>query len=156
VAERQAGREFDAWIAEHVMGWTLMRIQMIEQRDCDGFRKMVPCHVGCPPSCVSGSMMHAPRYSTDTGKAFEVVAKMESIGCVYQMNSPGLFSDGDQWSRFKTYSCVFQKGATETAALFELFGQGLADTMELAICRAAAAVIEDRNEKAGFGTDAEG
>lgn len=44
------------------------------------------------------------------------------------LKSPGFYSDGRSYSIFPGWYCLIQRGASETAAVFTEWGEGLGDT----------------------------
>jgi hypothetical protein len=126
----QAGRELDALVAEKVMGWREVRL-----RPSNSSRRSGPDYKGYKPDVVARrreTPCHVPAYSTDIAAAWEVVEAMERRGCLVVTRTRGAISGKPR----------VEITGTHPVGRNEWLVHEDADTVPLAICRAALAALE--------------
>jgi hypothetical protein len=124
-----AGREMDAWIAEHVMGWEWWRSRHTGRRCLYAPGKneewMQELATGDEPLVADWKMISIPRFSADIAAAFEVVEKIKDT-----------FAKGEGFELWWNPSEKFWEVCLEQD--YDSCKKTVtADTAPLAICRAA-------------------
>lgn len=121
IEEMPAGRELDAFVAEKVMGWKYVDHNEAYDLPISG----VAFGKGSPDGL---SRCPVPYYSTDIAAAWEVVEKLRKDGFAFDSYSSGSEEAEHPWT-----DAIFMKDNNECLVR--------AETMPLAICRAASMAV---------------
>jgi len=131
VRSLEIGRELDLCIAELITGQDRLMCR-VDPMNRNGEPQF---YWGYP-------LQHdfAPEYSTDSMSypCMKIIELFKEKGCQIQINSPGFYSNGTSYQTFDSWYCLIQRGANETAALFDVWGEcDYGMNLMDAICRAA-------------------
>lgn len=151
IDDSTAGQATDALIAEQLFGYVWMQVKtgIVVEGNPSPYRFLAdPAWVaGLGWYVVAADMAQrivyqdsTPKYSTDIAAAFAVVMAMEARGYWCQMRTPFMPPQGDgYWAGFTPHATTGWNGTPDHWTS--------AETLPLAICRAALAALAEATER---------